>query len=607
MRLLAWAVFVVVSVVLAAPALAQDGAALYAQNCARCHDTNQPRTPPRATLEQLAQDQIVAALDAGVMRVQGAERTPAERRSIAAYLSKATGTAAAAPSLKMCVGTSSASGSAAPWSSWGASLANDRYQRGANLKADDVPKLKLKWAFAFPGDVSSAVQPSVDGDRVFVGSPRGRVFALSLRDGCAYWTFDAGAMVRTAVEIGDAGGSRLAFFGDVAANVFAVDVATGELRWKTKVETHRAARVTGTPKFYRGRLYVPVSSIEEVTGASPKYECCTFRGSVVALDAATGTQAWKTYVITEEPIARRKNAEGTQLYGPSGAAIWSAPTIDEKLQLLYVATGDSYSDPPAATSDAIMALDLQSGAIKWAQQMTKGDAYNLACGGANPMNCPDSRGPDVDFGSPPILVTLAGGKRALVIGQKSAVVHAVDPDDRGKILWATRIGKGSALGGVEWGSAADATNIYAPLSDIAFKSAGLNLQGMTPNGAAGGGLFALRLADGKKAWHAPIPGCGDRPKCSPAQSAPTSVIDGVVFSGSVDGHFRGYSTRDGHIVWDMDTTQEVTTVNGSKAHGGSIDVGGPAIANGVVLTTSGYAQWGGQTGNVLLAFSVDGK
>jgi polyvinyl alcohol dehydrogenase (cytochrome) len=275
--------------------------------------------------------------------------------------------------------------------------------------------------------------------------------------------------------------------------------------------------------------------------------------------------------------------------------------------MLYVATGDSYSDPPAETSDAIMALDLATGAIKWARQMTKGDAFNVACGGADPTNCPDASGPDVDFGSPPILVTLASGKRALVVGQKSAVVHAVDPDDGGKILWATRIGRGGALGGVEWGSAADAENIYVPLSDIAFRATTPGALGTSPDAAVGGGLFALRLSDGKETWHAPVPGCGDRPRCSPAQSAPASVIDGIVFSGSVDGHMRGYSTRDGHIVWDVDTAQEFTTVNGSQARGGSIDVGGPAIANGVVLTTSGYGQWGGLNGNVLLAFSVDGK
>jgi polyvinyl alcohol dehydrogenase (cytochrome) len=596
---------------IASPALAQDGSSLYAQHCSRCHDGGLPRVPQRLALSQLAPERIVAALETGTMRTQGAERTPAEWRAIAAFLSgKAIGETPAPPPLRMCTNPAPpASGTAPQWNGWGLSLANDRFQRdaAANLKAADVAKLKLKWAFGFAGDASAAVQPSVVGDRVFVASVPGRIYSLSLRDGCAYWTFDAGTMVRTAIEVGDAGGSQVAFFGDVAANVYGVDVATGRLLWKRKVDPHVLARVTGTPKLYRGRLYVPVSSIEEGIGASPSYACCTFRGSVVALDAGTGEVAWKTFVIPEAPTPRRKNRVGTQLFGPSGAAIWSSPTIDEKLQVLYVGTGDSYSDPPADTSDAIMALDLQTGAIKWSQQMTKGDAFNIACVGADSTNCPDSRGPDVDFGSPPILVTLASGKRALVVGQKSAVVHAVDPDEGGRILWSTRIGRGGPLGGVQWGSAADAENIYVPLSDIAFKQAAPDVNPITVDGAVGGGLFALRLSDGKQVWHTPAPGCGDRPRCSPAQSAPVSLIEGIVFSGSVDGHLRAYAADSGRIVWDFDTAQEFTTVNGSKARGGSIDVGGPAIANGVVLTTSGYGQWGGLRGNVLLAFSVADK
>jgi polyvinyl alcohol dehydrogenase (cytochrome) len=330
----------------------------------------------------------------------------------------------------------------------------------------------------------------------------------------------------------------------------------------------------------------------------------------VALDAATGEVAWKTYVIPDQPKPTRTNKIGTQLYGPSGAAIWSSPTVDEKTGTIYVATGDSYSDPVAATSDAIIALDANTGAIKWSQQMTAGDAFNLACVGADQSNCPESKGPDVDFGSPPILVTLPSGKRALVAGQKSAVVHAVDPDDRGRRLWSTRIGRGGALGGVEWGSAADGEHIYVPLSDVSFKPpkpGAKFLISLMLDPAVGGGLFALRLSDGTQAWHTAPPGCGDRPNCSPAQAAPPAVISGVVFSGSMDGHLRAYSTKDGRIVWDFDTAQEFTTVNGVKARGGSIDVGGPAIADGILLTTSGYAQWGGMGGNVLLAFSVDGK
>jgi polyvinyl alcohol dehydrogenase (cytochrome) len=602
---------VLLVVLLAVPAAAQDGASLYAQHCGRCHDLGLPRTPSRHALSELAPERVVTALESGTMRTQGAERTPEERRAIAAFLTgKAVGDTPPPPALRMCPGGAGPlSPGAAQWNGWGVTLANDRFQRspGAKLNARDVPRLKVKWAFAFAGDASAAVQPSIVGERVLVASVPGRVYALNVHEGCAYWTFDADTMVRTAVAVGEVAGTQAAFFGDVAGNVYSVDAGTGRLRWKRHVDEHPVARVTGTPKLYGGRLYVPVSSIEEVTGADPKYPCCTFRGSVLALDATNGEVAWKTYVIPDEPKPMRKNKVGTQLYGPSGAAIWSSPTIDEKTRTIYVATGDSYSDPPAATSDAIVALDLATGAMKWSRQMTTGDAFNLACGGADPTNCPDAKGPDVDFGSPPILVTLPSGRRALVIGQKSAVVHAIDPDDQGRVLWSTRIGRGGMLGGVEWGSAADAENIYVPLSDIAFRQRGLEITGLTPDPSAGGGMFALRLTDGKQIWHTPPPGCGDRPNCSPAQSAPAAAIDGVVFSGSVDGHLRGYATKDGRIVWDFNTAQEFTTVNGVRARGGSIDVGGPAIANGILLTTSGYAQWGGLRGNVLLAFSVDGK
>jgi polyvinyl alcohol dehydrogenase (cytochrome) len=601
---------VFVLVIGTASAWAQDGGALYAQHGSRCHDIAIPRTPGRRVLSGLEPDRIVSALESGTMRAQGADRTADERRAIAAFLTgKRVGDTPAPAPLRMCANPAPVSMSGPQWNGWGLSLANDRFQAesAAGIRSTDVPRLKVKWAFAFAGDASAATQPSIVGGRVFVGSVPGRVFSLNLENGCAFWTFDADAMVRTAVAVGEAGGAVAAFFGDVAGNVYSVDASSGRLRWKRHVDDHPVARVTGTPKLYAGRLYVPVSSIEEVAGADPKYRCCTFRGSVLALDAATGELAWKTYVIPDEPQPTRLNKMGTQLFGPSGAAIWSSPTIDEKSSSIYVATGDSYSDPPANTSDAIVALDLKTGAIKWTRQMTSGDAFNLACGGVDSTNCPDAKGPDVDFGSPPILVTLPSGKRVLIIGQKSAVVHAVDPDDRGRVLWSTRIGRGGALGGVEWGSAADAEHIYAPLSDIAFKGPGSGITGLTPDPAVGGGLFAVRLTDGKQAWRTAAPGCNGRSRCSPAQSAPASVAGSVVFSGSLDGHLRAYSTGDGAILWDFDTATEFTTVNGSTARGGSIDVGGVAVASGTVVMTSGYGQWGGLGGNVLLAFSVDGR
>lgn len=599
------------SLVIAAPAWAQDGAALYTQRCAACHEGGLvARAPARDVIAALTPERIAAALETGTMRVQGETLSSDERRAIANYLStsRPAPTAANAPAAgPRCDTASPFRTSASDWRSWGVTLANDRYQRQPGFTAAQVSGLRLKWAFGFDGENAAAANPTIAGDRVFVGSGSGRVYALGLKDGCLHWTFKADGGVRAAITVGDSqNGASAAYFGDVRAFVYSVDATTGELRWKRQIDTHRAARVTGSPVLYGGRLYVPVSSTEEAVGAQPTYECCTFRGSIVALDAATGEQVWRTYMITEAATPRATNAKGTQLWGPSGAAVWSAPTIDPTTKSLYVATGDAYSMPAAPMTDAIVALDLETGAIRWANQVTAGDAFTMACGTADTTNCPDKAGPDHDFGQSPILVALANGKRVLVAGQKSGVVHAFDPDQRGKKLWSTTVGRGGELGGLEWGSASDGQHMYVPLSDITFKEATQRGRGGL-NAEVGGGLFALRLADGTQAWMARPNGCGDRPSCSPALSAPAAVVPGAVFGGSIDGHFRAFSTTDGRVLWDFDTARDFDTVNGVKARGGSIDVGGPAIANGMVLTTSGYGQWGGMRGNVLLAFSIDGR
>jgi polyvinyl alcohol dehydrogenase (cytochrome) len=420
--------------------------------------------------------------------------------------------------------------------------------------------------------------------------------------------------VRTAITVGPAGGNWSIYFGDSGANVYAVNAATGKLVWRTRVEDYPGSWVTGAPTLHDGRLYAPVASGEEVFGAAPDYQCCKFRGSVVALEAATGKRIWKAYTIPEEPRAVRKNSVGTQMWGPSGAGVWSSPTIDVKRRAVYVATGDSYSDPAARTSDAFLAFDMASGKLLWSRQFTGNDAFNIACGGPTPANCPQAAGPDHDFSSSPILVTLANGKRALVAGQKSGVVHAVDPDQQGELLWQTRVGEGGMLGGVQWGSAVDGANVYVALSDFTMKPAdkpgpdtrpGL-LGNVSIDAKKGGGLFALRLADGKRVWSTPHPGC-QRPECSPAQSAAVTMIPGVIFSGGVDGHLRAYAAADGKIMWDVDTARDYQTVNGVAGSGGSIDGPGPVVVNGTLYVNSGYALFGGLPGNVLLAFSVDGK
>jgi polyvinyl alcohol dehydrogenase (cytochrome) len=415
--------------------------------------------------------------------------------------------------------------------------------------------------------------------------------------------------VRAAVSIGrvtlGSGVRHAAFIGDRAGNVYAVDANTGAPLWKRKVDDHAFARVTASPVFHDGRLYVGVASGEETAGAMADYECCRFRGSLVALNAANGQQIWKTYTISEEAQPRSKNSAGTQQWGPSGAPIWSSPAIDVRRNAIYATTGNNYTGPSARTSDAFVAFDLKTGKMLWSRQMTAADDWNTSCRFEAKINCSNADAPDFDFASPPILVTLANGRRALVAGQKSGMVHAIDPDREGRILWQRRVGKGGINGGVQWGSAADRSNVYVALSDIGRINVP-NSPATIPDPAAGGGMFALRLDTGDEVWHAAPASCGARPRCSPAQSAPVSVIPGVAFSGSVDGHLRAYAASDGAVIWDVDTVRSFETVNGVAARGGSLNVAGPAIAGGMLIVESGYVQ-NGIPGNVLLAFSVDGK
>jgi polyvinyl alcohol dehydrogenase (cytochrome) len=590
-------------------AYAQDGAALYTQHCASCHDSG-ARAPSRQVIGGLTADRIASSLTTGLMRAQGEALTPEQRLLVARYVSAAAPGPApgASASVPRCGADVKPAATSRDWTAWGVTLANDRFQQSPGFTVEQVPTLKLKWAFGFDGEINAAANPTIAGDRVYVGSGSGRVYSLGLRDGCVAWTFKADGGVRAAVVVGAVkpGDPPLAFVSDIRATVYALDAATGELKWTRRLEEHPAARITGSPVLYGGRLFVPLSSVEEATGAQPAYECCKFRGSLIVVDASNGSPVWQTYTIREKPTPQGTNGRGVTRWGPSGAALWSSPTIDPRTGSVYVATGDGYSQPAAPTTDAVIAMDLATGAIKWVNQVTSGDVFTMACGGADQTNCPDKPGPDHDFGQSPILVTLPGGRRVLLAGQKSGEVHALDPDAQGRKLWTKAIGRGGELGGIEWGSASDGTRMFVPLSDIRFKEPQARGRGGLDS-TTGGGMFALAIADGSVAWTQRANACGDRPSCSPALSAPAAAVPGAVFSGSVDGHFRAYASTTGAVIWDFDTAREFTTVNGVTARGGSIDVAGPAIAGGMVVTTSGYGQWGGMRGNVLLAFSVDGK
>lgn len=485
---------------------------------------------------------------------------------------------------------------AAPrWTGWSPTPANTRYQQAdqAGLTATTVPKLTLKWTLGFPDASVAWAPPTVADGRVFVGSQNGTVYALNAKTGCIYWTFSASGGVRTAIAVSSPRGSTpaMAYFGDTAANAYALNADTGTLVWTRKVEDHPFARITGSPTLHDGRLYVPVSSYEEAQGADPQYPCCTFRGSVSAVDAATGRVIWKTYMITDTPQRRGTSTAGVALWGPAGSGIWSAPTIDVNRGALYVATGNTYSPPAQPSSDAVVALDLQTGAFRWMKQVTPNDVYLTNCRAGNP-NCPETNGPDVDFGSPPMLAR-ANGRDLIVIGQKSGIGWAMDPNKQGEIVWQYKAGQGSTLGGMEWGGAVDDARAYFAVSDI-----------LTPKP---GGLHAVNLATGERVWYAAPPpaACGTARGCNVAQSAAVTLIPGVVFSGSSDGALRAYSTTNGEVLWQYDSNREFESINGVPAKGASMIGPGPVVANGMVYVNSGYGGFGGRAGNVLLAFGVE--
>jgi len=597
--------------------------ALYGERCATCHEGSVARVPSRAVLAQMSQTNIRAALTTGRMRTQAANLTAPQIDALSRFLSSVTtAEEPPQPELFACAADDPAfvpQSSEPNWNGWGAGLAQHRFQPAemARLSPDQVPKLKLKWAFGLADADAAYAQPAVVGGRVFVGSAGRRVYSLDAATGCSHWQVRTEGAVRTAISVGPNGSGWAVYFGDQHGNAYAVDAVTGKILWKTRVDDHPSAQITGAPTLFEGRLYVPVSSLEEATGADPKYECCKFRGSLSALDASTGKVLWKSYTIAEEPKRVKKNREGVQLWGPSGAGVWSSPSVDPKGRRVYVTTGDNYSNPATNTSDAFVAFDMDTGKLIWWTQILAGDAYNVDCGlpAEKQVNCPDANGPDYDFGSSPILVDLPNGRRALIAGQKSGMVTAVDPDHQGAGLWQRRVSHGGVLGGVQWGSAADAKNVYVAVSDVATAPAApesragrASVMGMPfeLDPKVGGGLFALRADTGEIVWHTPHPGC-DKPGCSPAQSAAVSVIPGVVFSGGVDGHLRAYSAVDGRIVWDVDTERDYKTVNGVKASGGAMDGPGAVIVGGMLYVNSGYLSWGGAGGNVLLAFSVDGK
>ncbi len=592
---------------------APDGERLYRQQCARCHEAEMPgvfldgvRGP--GTIQEMSAERVYEALLYFFMKRQAATLNKAEKRAIAEHVSGAAPGSLVPPidqipQTAYCntdVGSSNNPLSEVGWSGWSPGLDNNRFQTtaAAGLTADQVPDLELKWAFGLPGSTVVSMQPAVAGGRVVIGTSIGLIASLDADSGCIDWVQEVDYGVRAAPVIGpSADGGVSVYVGDTNANFYALDFATGELRWRSAIDDHPDARITGAAALHDGRLYVPVASLEEGTAEWPAYECCTFRGSIVALNAATGSEIWKTYPIAEEPRRTTTTSSGVQRWGPSGAGIWGTPTLDPDRNTLYTATGDSYSDPVSPASDAVMALAMDTGRVRWVTQTTPGDAWTAACLATNPAfreGCPESEGPDYDYGSAVVRALSASGEPILLAGQKSGVLFQMSPET-GEIQWQTRIANGGVLGGIEWGIATDGQAVYASISDALEEAPG-----------EAGGVAAVQIGDGAIVWEAPPfqDTCGTRAGCHTGQPGAVTAIPGVLFSGSLDGHIRAHETETGRVIWDVDTVRDYNTVNGVPARGGSLNGPGATVVGGTVYVSSGYSTLNFMPGNVLLTFAA---
>lgn len=581
-----------------------DGGSLFKQKCQSCHSgIIGSRAPTPQTLAKLSVAGIIHSLTVGTMRSVGATLSGAERRAVAEFIS-VTKTEIANQLLPQTycneVTQRTNSEDQAAWLGWGGSIRNLSYQSAENagLSVADLSALTLKWAFGFPDSFSAWAQPVVANGRVFVGSQAGSVFSLDAKTGCIFWQFEAKAGVRGAINIGPllskGQKEQAAYFGDMAGNVYGVNAMTGSLLWVTALEEHPKGRITGSPVLYENTLFVPMSSWQTVEQAGEN--CCTFRGSVSAVDVKTGQLRWKTYTIAQKPeLTTKRDRLGNQLYGPSGSAIWQALTIDEKRRRIYAGTGNSYT-APAVNSNSMLAFDIDSGEIVWSKQMTVDDIWIAGCEPGD-MSCNFPDGENLDLSTAPLLAELPDGSELIVAGQKSGWVYAFDPDNNGALRWSYRAAQGSSAGGIVWGLATDNQKVYIPVSDIT-----------APNP---GGLHAIDLSSGQAIWQSPPVTellCGiARYGCNAAQPVGLTVIPGLIFAGAVDGGFRAYDSHSGKVLWQYDTNQSFATVNEVRANGGSLIGSGPSVVDGMVFVNSGYGTNGGRPGNVLLAFGTDNK
>ena len=591
----------------AAPPVDVPGQATYQARCAACHTVEgKDMGPSLDAMRAMSYAQVQFAVRRGKMREHARGLSRQDVGRLVAFV--AGDRASDADATAWCADRTISLDASVP--GWGFDAANTRFQSDAAIDAANVSELELAWAFGLPDVAEARSHPAITADTVFVGAVSGQVFALDRATGCVKWRHAAGTPLRTPLSLGRAGDRAALFFGDVASFVHAVDAVTGAPLWRRHVGLFDASMLTAGIAQHDDKLFVPISAFGVALAQNPEYECCKSHGAVRALDAATGEVLWTTR-MTPPAEKTYESSAGTQMWGPSGAAVWTTPTIDAKRDRVYVGTGENTSTPATELSDAIVALDMETGAVAWSFQGTRNDAFNMACGYRRGPSCPKEDGPDFDFGASPVLATLPDGTDVLVAGQKSGVVHLLDAAT-GKLLWQRRLSDGTALGGVHWGIAVAGDRVVVPVADPEFPR-----EGYTPRPA----VHALDLATGEVLWtHRAERGCkldasrASRssprsepwPECSYFYgfSAAASATADLAFAGSLDGTAHAFSLANGAVLWAHDTVRAYDTVNGVDAHGGAIDNPGIQVAGDMLFVQSGYALFGQMPGNVLLAFRL---
>lgn len=604
--------------------LARIGHYLFDEHCANCHDNPAMHAPTRESLAGFSKDSLLIAMEFGKMQPMAAHLTKQERGLIAIYLAGNDSGVYDWVDNNLCESPLKAGGTEYV-TNWGLGNQNRRFvpNATAGITPDNVSQLQLAWALAFPRVTDMRSQPAIIGNTLYLGDKAGMLYAIDRTRGCIFKHTKVFSGIRSAITVATLTDNQtLLIFADSVATVFAVDPQSLDIVWQRPARLFDTSVVTGSITYHDNTLFVPVSSYEVAASGAPTHECCHSHGGVIALDATNGSPLWEWHAT---PAATRQgtNADGKAMYGPSGAAVWTTPAVDPARNRIYFGTGENLSHPATDTSDAIIALDMDTGELAWRFQAITGDVWNAAClnGGAN---CPENPGGDFDFGASVIIARDHDDRDILLAGQKSGEVFALDPETTspdGTVLWRERVSLGTTNGGIHWGMALSGNTLVIPVADPER-----DREGYTP----APGLYALDASTGKRLWETPVErGCEIPPENRPliglesmrakrqptleqlyacsfyyGLSAAATATDELAFSAGLNGIIRAYDIHTGNILWRAQTAKPFAANNGVEAHGGAIDVGGQVIANGWLYVQSGYSMFGQLPGNVLLAYRV---